>query len=141
MKNTGRIAAVLAAGTMVTGCTTMMAGNDEEQVMAVPVCPTETRNWTAFVNAMPGPGARPTLIVQGEALLPERASVTLTKGPTNRMQPPGQIMRLSVEPSEEAAGWHPVRGEVEPGLPSYAYVDVVCGDAVIQRIEDITVAQ
>lgn len=134
-----RMPLVLAAAIATAGCTATQYGPVED-ALAVPVCPTETRNWTAWINAMPGPDAVPTLIVQGEVLLPERATARLTAGATDRMQPPGQRFSLTVEPAEEAAGWQVVRGEIKPALPAYAHVIVGCDGAEIARIDAVITA-
>ncbi|GGD49138.1 hypothetical protein [Croceicoccus pelagius] len=127
----------LMGGMMMTGCVTAEDG----EPMAVPVCPTETRGWEAWVNAMPGPDATPTLIVVGEALLPEKATATLAAGPTDRMMPPGQRVSLSVEPSDQAAGWQPLRLEIKPALPEYSSVIVGCGGNAIATISPVVTAQ
>ena len=133
-------AAMLLAG----GCTTVPASGQREAIaakpIAVPVCPTETRGWQAWIDAMPGPNAQPTLIVQGEALLPERAAATLTAGPLDRMQPPTQRVTLAVEPSVKAAGWAPLRVEI-PSPASLRAVSISCDGAEIARIEPVTAAQ
>ncbi|AKM11733.1 hypothetical protein AB433_10095 [Croceicoccus naphthovorans] len=109
--------------------------------MATPVCPTETRGWAAWINAMPGPDATPTLIVTGEALMPEDATATLTAGPTDRMMPPGQRVTLAVEPSDQAAGWQSVRLEIRPALPAYSSVIVGCDGRTVAAISPVETAQ
>lgn len=144
---------IAAAGLMVLagGCMTqaqnsaahgaVATAEADRPPLAVPVCPTETRRWTAHVNAMPGSDAQPTLIVSGEALLPERASVKLIPGPTDRMQPPGQRFTLSVQPSNEAAGWQAVRAEITPALPRYREVLIACDGAEVARISPVETAR
>ncbi|RVQ69310.1 hypothetical protein EKN06_03745 [Croceicoccus ponticola] len=122
---------------IVSGCVTA----PDAEAVAMPVCPIETRSWQAWINAMPGPDMRPTLIVKGEALLPEKASATLTAGPTDRMMPPGQRVTLSVEPSDRAAGWQEIRLDIAPALPDYASVIVGCGGNEIVRITPIEAIQ
>jgi len=109
--------------------------------VALPVCPTETRSWTAWINAMPGPGATPTLIVTGEALLPDRASATLAAGPTDRKMPPSQRVMLDVVASDRAAGWQPIRLEISPALPEYASVIVGCEGSEVVVISPVETAQ
>lgn len=128
--------ALMGAMTM-TGCVTAEDGED----VALPVCPVETRGWEAWVNAMPGPDAIPTLIVMGEALMPEKATAVLTAGPTDRMMPPGQRVTLSIEPSDRAAGWDQVRLEIKPALPEYSSVVIGCGGNTIATISPVMVAQ
>lgn len=116
-----------------------MTGNDAEED-ALPVCPTETRSWSAWINAMPGPDARRTLIVTGEVLLPDGATARLSEGPLDRMMPPGQRVALSVERAERAAGWQQVRLEIAPALPAYGSVIVGCGDSEVARITPVETA-
>lgn len=123
------------ASLLTAGCATM------EEPLAMPVCPTETRGWTAWINAMPGPGAVPTLIVTGEALMPEHAEAVLTAGPTDRMMPPGQRVALSVVPSDRAAGWQPVRLEITPAQSAYSSIVIGCGGNEVASITSIETAQ
>jgi len=132
----GWLAAIASGCTLLAGCVT--AGDAEP--VAVPVCPTETRAWQAWVNAMPGPDAQPTLIVVGEVLLPEKATATLAAGPTDRMMPPGQRVALSVAPSDRAAGWEQVRLEIRPALPEYSSVIVGCDGNEVAWIAPVEVA-
>jgi len=102
-------------------------------------CP-ETRGWTAHINAMPGPGAVPTLIVSGQANVPAGRTATLAVGPTDRMMPPGQRFTLSLTPSSAPSGWQEVRGEIKPALSSYSSVIIGCEGQEVARITDIQTA-
>lgn len=60
---------------------------------------TDSRNWTAHIDAMPGPNAQRTLIVAGEVDLPTPAyGVTLAAGPADRSAVPYQVINLVVTP-------------------------------------------
>ncbi|WP_066556176.1 hypothetical protein [Croceicoccus bisphenolivorans] len=118
-------------GVLLSGCAT--TGEAE----ALPVCPTETRGWAAWINAMPGPDAVPTLIVTGEVLLPENATATLAAEPTDRMMPPGQRVALTIAPADRASGWEQVRLEIKPALPAYSSVIVGCGGSQLATIAPI----
>lgn len=130
------VAALAAA--LVSGCMTP-AATSGESAAAAPACP-GTRNWTAHVNAMPGPEARPSLIVTGEVDVPRGFVPVLRAGPTDRMMPPGQRMSLSLEAGSGPAGWQAVRAEVVPALPQYREVRVACGGATVAVLADIVTA-
>lgn len=106
------------------------------------ICP-QTRNWTAWINAMPGPGAVPTLIVTGEAEIPAGMAATLSPGPLDRMMPPGQRFTLVLAPGSGPAGWQQVRAEVKPAQSAYRVVLIGCAGKEIGRVEgsDIETAQ
>lgn len=127
------IAVTAALATVLAACAT-----PAEQGGA-PACP-ETRGWTAFINAMPGPGAVPTLIVTGEANLPAGRTATIVIGPTDRMMPPGQRFTLSLAPSSAPSGWQEVRAEIKPALSAYSSVIIGCEGQEVARITDIQTA-
>lgn len=137
MLPTRLLAAALPASLLAAGCATTEPG----EPIAPPVCPTETRGWTAWVSAMPGPGATPTLIVQGEVLLPAGAEAKLTVGPTDRMMPPGQRVALSVAAADRAGGWQQVRLDLSPALPAYSSVIVGCDGNTVATISPVEVAR
>lgn len=129
------------------GCTTAglagngLAGDGAPQPAAT--CPDETRQWAAWINAMPGPGpaAAPTLIVTGEVFVPAGTSATLSAGPTDRMMPPSQRFTLALSSRPDApGGWQPVRGEITPALAQYRSVIVGCDGAAVATITDIQTA-
>ena len=132
--------AVLAA---LPACATTTVDDDLDgrEDVAAPACPTETRNWKAWVNAMPGPDARPTLIVQGEALMPEMSSVTMAEGPLDRRMPPGQRISIGAEPSQKAAGWQIARIDIAPALTEYREVVIHCDGAEVARVSPVEIAQ
>lgn len=125
-----RFAAICAALLGSSGCAT------SQSVAAATDCP-PSRNWSAWVNAMPGPGAVPTLIVTGEVLLPNGTAATLSPGPTDRMTPPGQHFALIVARGKRPGGWRSVRGEIRPALASYREVLVGCDGATLARISPV----
>ncbi|WP_082922000.1 hypothetical protein [Croceicoccus mobilis] len=124
---------------MLAGCT--MDDGMAEAGVPLPVCPAETRGWNAFINAMPGPGSTPTLIVTGQALVPDGAAAVLVAGPTDRMMPPGQRATLSLSPAPDAAGgWVDVRMEIKPALPEYRAVMIACDGEPVAEIAEIETA-
>jgi hypothetical protein len=98
-------------------------------------------DWTAWVNAMPGPGARPTLIVTGNVTVPTGGYATrMGPGPTLRSEPPIQHVLLDVTPPSGAATQAVMtlqaRGEF-PALPSYGRITVVCGNRILAEIAPV----
>lgn len=139
MVKTGATAAMMAAALLAGGCATVPAAGEEQ--IALPVCPSESRGWSAWINAMPGPGAQRTLIVTGEVLLPDGASASLSEGPLDKMMPPGQRIALSIARAERAAGWQQVRLELAPAQPAYSSIIVGCGGSEVARIITVDTAQ
>lgn len=105
----------------------------------VAMCP-PSRDWQAWINAMPGPGARPTLIVTGEVDVPRGMVASLRTGPTDRMMPPGQRFTLELRPGSGPSGPQQVRGEIAPALPAYREVIVGCEGEAIARISPVETA-
>ena len=105
---------------------------------------TGSSDWAAWVNAMPGPNARPTLIVTGKVTVatggyrfawrdmcvmesyPVQVAVDLQAIP-----PAG--------PATQAVVTHEVRGEW-PISPPVGSVTVHCGDRVLARIAPVETA-
>lgn len=133
----GMVLAGLGAVLALAGCAAV-----PPPLTPVPICPSASRNWVAFINAMPGPGARPALIVTGEVEVPRGGLVPrLLVGPTDRRFPPGQRFRLTLEPEAGApSGWREVRGEIRPSLPAYGEVIIGCEAEVVARISPVETA-
>jgi hypothetical protein len=93
------------------------------------------RDWRAWIDAMPGPGAQPRLIVSGQVDIPAGMTATLRPGPLDRMMPPGQRFTLELAPGGGPSGPQQVRGEVKPALPQYREVIVTCGGEAIGRVD------
>lgn len=135
--------ALIAPLVLVAACAT----TGETAPPAAAACP-PTRGWSAFVNAMPGPGpgAQPALIVTGEAEVFGGQTVSLSAGPADRMMPPGQRMVLTVEPGPgipgAPSGWVQVRGEIRPALTRYREILITCQGKQLGRIagDAVTVA-
>jgi hypothetical protein len=90
---------------------------------------------------MPGPNARPTLIVVGDATVPTGGyRMTLTLGPTTRSEPAQQIVHLNVTPPDgmatQAFVTQEVRGDF-PGLSRYGAVTIVCNGEQVGRISPV----
>lgn len=133
---TWRIAAVLL---LLGGCTAY--GDTPIPTEPGPPCPiTGSRDWTAWVNAMPGPNA-PRLIVTGKVTVPTGGyRVSLERGEVHELDPPIQQIMLEAAPPTGGAiqvvTEQEVRGEF-PALDRYGAVIVRCGRDVIATISDI----
>lgn len=132
---------VLAAGALLAPLAACSPAPADTPPPPEPVaaCP-PTRNWTAWINAMPGAGAVPTLIVTGEAEIPAGMVATLTEGPLDRMMPPGQRFNLALAPGSGPSSWQQVRAEVKPAQTAYRMVLIGCDGKEIARIDEVGTA-
>lgn len=132
---------------ILSGC--LAADDPADAPRACPVI--ESGDWTAFVNAMPGPDARPQLIVSGSVSLPSAGyTVELLPGPTDRSAVPVQTVILQATPPDGPAATVVTLAEVRlslpaldaaPGAPSpYSGVRVLCGDRELAFISPIETA-
>lgn len=104
------------------------------------------RNWTAHINAMPGPNAQRTLIVTGEVDLPTPGyTVSLDLGPADRSAIPVQQLTLNTTaPSgivAQVVAPTPVRYEGPAIAQQYSAVRIMCGGAQLAEITQIDTAQ
>ena len=122
-------------------------GSAPEPGREVADCPViESRGWTAWINAMPGPDAVRTLHISGEVDLPTPGyTVELIPGPADRMMPPGQRFSLVARPSANMAAQvvtpTPVKYTDKATDPAYREIIIGCGGKVLARIDRIEVAQ
>jgi hypothetical protein len=110
-------------------------------------CPISTsRDWRAWVNAMPGPGARPMLIVTGKVQTPTggyyvsfdrelqiRKSYPAQAFATLRAAPPTQ-------PATQAVVIHDLRGEWPLSGP-VGSVEIRCGSETLATIAPVETAR
>jgi len=114
-------------------------------VMAMECGVTGSSDWAAWVNAMPGPNARPTLIVTGKVTVPT-GGYRFAWGDMRVMESyPVQVaIELDAIPpaggATEALVTHDIRGEW-PISPPVGSVTVRCGDMVLTRIAPVETAQ
>jgi hypothetical protein len=104
------------------------------------------RNWTAHINAMPGPGAQRTLIVSGEVDLPTPGyTATLDLGPADRSATPVQQLIVNTTAPTgivaQVVTPYPVRYEGPAIAQQYRAVRIMCGGQQLAEITDIVVAQ
>jgi hypothetical protein len=111
-------------------------------------CPViASRNWSAWIDAMPGPGPSPDsgglrLNIAGEIDLPSPGyTVEWREGPADRAQPPGLRMRLVItKPSgmvTQVVTPTPVKYSGKSFAPAYRMIIVGCGDKALATITDI----
>ena len=118
------------------------------QTMPAPMptsCPiVSSSDWQAWVNAMPGPNSRPTLITTGKATVPTGGYAFRWGSPRVMESYPVQV---SVElipvppagPASQALVTHDVRGEWPMSPPVGAFT-VTCGGRVLGRVSPVETA-
>jgi hypothetical protein len=129
-----------AAASALLGCAAVPA----EPTGPAGACPIAgSRDWRAWVNAMPGPD-RPRLIVIGEVTVPTGGwQLSLELGATREIDPPVQEVVLRAVPPSGAATQAIVTREVRGdflALPRYGAVVVRCGSEVIAEISPVETA-
>ena len=106
-------------------------------------CPVlDSRNWVAWINAMPGVDAKRRLHISGEVDLPTPGFVANWRlGPADRRSVPSQFVELSFDRPEgvvqQAISTETVDFVTDALFPQYASIRVRCGDRVIAEITDI----
>ena len=101
-------------------------------------------DWAAWVNAMPGPNARPTLIVTGKAMVPTGGYRFEWRDMRVMESYPVQVaVELEAIPpagtATQAVVTHEVRGQW-PISPPVGALTVRCGDTVLVRISPVETA-
>ena len=102
--------AALAAPLALAACETVEDLDPIDDDPVAMTCP-ETRNFQAFVNAMPGPNSNPTLIVTGEAYLAEGMNARLSPAGPNAQDPGRYRFELETRSGYQQPGWAELRGE------------------------------
>ena len=146
---TARAVAVLAL-TSVAGCVSADAPAEPaapQKPAPVAACPViESRDWAAWVNAMPGPAATKTLIVTGQITLPTPGyAVTLIAGMADRSATPVQQLILTATapagPVAQVLHTAPVRYEGPAISMTYRAIGIICGGTMLTEIADVPVAR
>jgi len=102
----------------------------------------ESRDWTAWINRMPGPGARPALHVSGEIDLPTPGfAVTLREGPADRSAVPTQQLILDLAAPNamvaQVITTQTVRYEGRAIAERYRAIVITCAGQRLAEITDI----
>lgn len=143
-----RAAFVSGLAAIVGGCAPVSAVPPVQSIdlrAPLPACPViAASDFTAFVNAMPGPDARPTLIVTGTVTAPT-GGYTFTWRDFRVMESyPVQVAveLVPIPPSggaTQAVVTHEVRGQW-PISPPVGSVTVTCGNRSLARISPVETA-
>lgn len=131
---------ILAAGALLACCAPVPAG--PAGPLACPV--TGSGDWRAWINAMPGPNARPTLIVTGKVTAPTAGYHFAWGDPAIMESYPVQVaLHLNAHPpagpAAQVVTTYDVRGEW-PMSPPVGSVTVRCGDMVLASISPVGTA-
>jgi hypothetical protein len=132
---------ILALSVLAAACQAVPA--PPQQSASCPVI--DSRNWSAHINAMPGPGAQRTLIVSGEVDLPTPGyGVTLAAGAADRSAIPVQQLILDAQApggmTTQVVTAHQVRYDGPAIAQQYRAVRVMCGRRELAELE-VTVAR
>jgi hypothetical protein len=110
-------------------------------------CPViESRDWAAWVNAMPGPAATKELIVTGQVTLPTPGyAVTLAAGIADRSATPVQQLILTATPPTgmvpQVLTTQPVRYQGPAISMQYRGIRIMCGGTMLTEIADVLIAR
>ena len=129
---------ISAAALTATACTTAQQPRPTD-------CPIiSSSDWAAWVNAMPGPNARPTLIVTGKAIVPTGGYRFQWSAPLVAESHPVQVtVELKPVPpsgmATQAIVTHEIRGEW-PSEHQVGSVRIVCGGRQLAAISPVETA-
>ncbi|MGE0595291.1 MAG: hypothetical protein AB7P07_02935 [Hyphomonadaceae bacterium] len=106
----------------------------------------ESREWTAHINAMPGPNAQRTLVVTGQIDVPTPGyALALTAGMADRSAIPAQTLNLELTPPEgmvaQVIATETARYEGPAIAEQYSAVRIVCSGTQLAEITDIQTAR
>lgn len=145
-----RQALLILSLTTLSACMTVdepSAPPTEPPAQPVASCPViESRDWAAWVNAMPGPAATKQLIATGQVVLPTPGyTVTLTAGMADRSATPMQQLILTATPPTgmvtQVLTTVPVRYDGPAISMQYRAVRIMCGGQMLSEITDVPVAR
>ncbi len=142
----------------LSGCAQPASSPDEGSEAAAPSeeeaampdkgdCPViASRDWTAWVNAMPGPGAEATLIVEGAVDMPTPGYVfSWEAGMADRSAIPTQRLHLTATPPDgmvaQVITTETVRYDGPAIAKNYSGVMVMCGGELLAEITEIMTAE
>lgn len=129
-----------------TGAEDMAAETEMPEAGEPTTCPiTASRDWKAWVNAMPGPDAGATLIVEGVVDTPTAGyTFSWEAGMADRSATPLQRLHLTATPPDGMAAQvittETVRYEGPAIAENYRAVAVMCGEVLLADITDVTTA-
>lgn len=112
---------------------------------APPACPViDSRDWSAWIDAQPGPDAARRLHVRGEVDLPTPGFQAVWRlGPADRRRIPSQILDLTFQPPEgmviQVVSSERLAFETHALYPGYASIKIRCGDLLIAEIAPVEI--
>ncbi|MGI8610933.1 MAG: hypothetical protein ACR2KH_01455 [Sphingomicrobium sp.] len=135
---------ILASALSLASCAAVPPPPPQGPVGSMECAITGSSDWAAWVNAMPGPNAKPTLIVTGKVTVPTGGYRFEWRDMRVMESYPVQVaVELGAIPpsggATEAVVTHDVRGQwpIDPPVGSVA---VGCGDKVLVRISPVETA-
>ena len=135
---------ILASAMMVGSCAAVPPPPAQGSGGAIECGITGSSDWAAWVNAMPGPNAKPTLIVTGKVTVPTGGSQFEWRDMRVMEIYPVQVaVELDATPPAGAATQAVVTREVRgqwPIDPPVGSLTVHCGDTVLARIAPVETA-
>jgi hypothetical protein len=134
------------AGALLAGCSTAVPAPLPLAPAGPPgACPLAgSGDWAAWVNTMPGPGSRPTLIVTGKATVPTGGWTFAWRNARVMESYPVQVA-VDLQPMPPGGGatqaivTHDLRFEI-PIAPPVGSVTIRCGGQVLARIDPVETA-
>jgi hypothetical protein len=145
----GRFGFTITAVLVLAGCGPMASAPYPPQQLYSPGksgCEIiDSSNWAAWVNAMPGPNARPTLVVTGKVTVPTGGYRFAWRDMRVMESYPVQVVAEfeAIPPTggaTEAIVTHDVRGEW-PMSPPVGSLTISCGGRTLAAISPVETAQ
>ena len=136
---------LLASAFALGSCAAVPPGAPQDPAGPLECAIIGSSGWAAWVNAMPGPNARPTLIVTGKVTVPTGGYRFAWRDMRVMESYPVQVaIELDAippaGPATQAVVTHDVRGQW-PIDPPVGALTVRCGDMVLVRIAPVETAQ
>jgi hypothetical protein len=134
----------LATAASLGSCSTVPAAPPQGPSGAVECGITGSSDWAAWINAMPGPNARPTLIVTGKVTVPT-GGYRFAWGDMRVMESYPVQVALDLQaippagPATQAVVTHDIRGEW-PISPPIGSLTIRCGPTLLARIAPVETA-
>ena len=135
---------ILASALSLASCAAVPPPPPQGPVGSIECAISGSSDWAAWVNAMPGPNAKPTLIVTGKVTVPTGGYRFEWRDMRVMESYPVQVaVELEAIPpsgfATQALVTHEVRGQW-PISPPVGSVAVRCGDKVLARISPVETA-
>ena len=127
---------LLFSAILLAGCASASPG-----VIPAAACPVASSDWNAWVNAMPGPGSSPKLIITGQVTAPTGGySFGWSDFRVAESYPVQVFVNLTATPpagpATQALVTQQVRGEW-PLSPPIGSVTILCGGKALARISPV----